>query len=180
MWRGRDLGGILTNTLPQKGSATKAQERTCSSWTECKGVWRMTRQPLATGLRHTAELVVSGRLTVPAVSSEFQVFRDMPAVFATAHMIAFVEAVCIEALKPYLSENQRTVDTHIDMSHCAPTPVGMTVTAEVHWIEVAGPRLTFAVECRDEVELIGRGYHKRAIIDVADFMTKAREKPKKG
>jgi hypothetical protein len=71
----------------------------------------MTRQLLATGLRHTADLVVSSRLTVSEVSPEFQAFRDTPVVFATAHMVAFVEAICIEALKPDLPENHPVAAT---------------------------------------------------------------------
>jgi fluoroacetyl-CoA thioesterase len=59
---------------------------------------------------------------VPAVSSAFAGFQDMPLVFATVELI-----------------------------------------------EAEGRRLRFAVECRDDKDLIGRGFHDRAVIDSAKF-----------
>ena len=69
--------------------------------------------------------------------------------------------------------------THIDVSHTAATPVGMTVTASVGLVAVDGRRLRFRVACRDDAETIGaetigaetigEGWHDRAIIDRARF-----------
>jgi fluoroacetyl-CoA thioesterase len=136
----------------------------------------MTAPSLSVGLRHEESLTVSRRLTVPEVSKEFMTFEGMPAVFATALMIAFVEETCIVALRPYLRETEQTVGTHVDMSHCAPTPLGMTVTAEVTLIEIRGRRLVFAVECRDDLEVIGCGRHERTIVDRDHFAAKAQTK----
>ncbi|HEX6979894.1 MAG TPA: thioesterase family protein [Alphaproteobacteria bacterium] len=136
----------------------------------------MANDGLRIGLRHVQTLTVDEGLTVPRVSTAFGSFRDMPAVFATAYMVGFVEATCIEALKPYLAAHQRTVGTYIDMSHSAATPVGMKVTAEVELIAIEGRRLRFRVECRDEREVIGAGYHERAIIDAAKFMARVEAK----
>lgn len=67
----------------------------------------------------------------------------MPAVFATAFMVGFVEWTCIEALRPYLAGHQRTVGTHVDMNHKAATSIGMQVTAEVELLAVEGRRRRF-------------------------------------
>lgn len=91
-------------------------------------------------------------------------------------MVAFVEWTCIEALRPYLDEGERTVGTHVDMSHLAATPVGMKVVATVELVAVEGRKLRFKVECRDEEDVIGAGFHERAIIDVARFMNKMSKK----
>jgi len=96
-------------------------------------------------------------------------FADMPAVFATAMMVGFMEQTCIEALRPYLEEGQRTVGTHVDMSHVAATPVGMVVEARVELVEVQGKALVFKVACSDEAGPIGEGVHRRAIIDLRRF-----------
>lgn len=124
---------------------------------------------LAPGLTHTARLTVDDGLTVPAVSPAFANFADMPRVFATAYLVAFVESACIAAIAPYLPEGHRTVGTHVDLSHVAATPPGMTVTAEVRLVEVDGRRLRFAVTCRDDRDLIGEGHHERHVIDAARF-----------
>src|SRR5262252_385071 len=127
------------------------------------------REGLRAGLLHRRSLVVDAGLTVPHVSTAFAGFRDMPPVFATAYLVAFVEDTCIDALAPYLDETERTVGTRVDLTHCAPTPVGMRVTAEVELVAIEGRGLRFRVECRDERELIGEGTHERAVIDAPRF-----------
>jgi fluoroacetyl-CoA thioesterase len=130
---------------------------------------------LKPGLHHAQSLRVDESLTVPAVSKAFA-FEDMPPVFATAFMVGFIEAACIEALRPYLNDSERTVGTHIDVSHTAATPVGLTVTAEVELVAVEGRKLRFKVACRDDGGPIGEGFHERAVIDVARFMARVAAK----
>ncbi len=43
------------------------------------------------GLKHKQSITVTPDLTVPSVSNRFAGFQDMPPVFATAFMVAFVE-----------------------------------------------------------------------------------------
>jgi fluoroacetyl-CoA thioesterase len=125
---------------------------------------------LKPGLLHVQSLRVVASLTVPAVSRSFTSFADMPPVFATAFLVGFVEWACIELLRPYLAPNERSVGTHVDISHVAATPVGMTVTAEVELLEIQGRILRFGVLCRDEFEMIAKGFHQRTIIDHARFL----------
>jgi len=131
---------------------------------------------LAPGIAHTLSLQVNDRLLVTAFAPHFSSFADLPPVFATAFLVGFMEWACIEALKPYLLDGQNTVGTHVYLSHVAPTPMGMTVTAEVELVEVKGRTLRFRVDCRDECGLIGSGFHERAVIDTDRFMAKVREK----
>ena len=128
------------------------------------------------GITHSISLTVDDRLTVPAVSAAFPGFADMPPVFATAYMVGFIEWACIEALRPHLAAGLQTVGTHIDVSHAAATPVGMSVTAAVELIAVEGRRLRFAVACRDDAGPIGHGFHERAVIDPPRFLEMAAKK----
>src|ERR1700732_5054457 len=116
---------------------------------------RMTLDDLKRGLRHIETLTVSEALAVPAQAQLFSPRAEMPPVFATAQMIAFVEWTCVHALAPYLGPHQRTVGTRVDMTHTAATPIGMTVTAEVELISIEGRTLRFKAACRDEKEPIG-------------------------
>ena len=127
---------------------------------------------LRPGLRHSARLRVTEQLAVPASGRLLGATAEMPPVFATAQMIAFVEWTCVAALAPYLAPNQRTVGTRVEMGHAAATPIGMQVTAEVELIEFDRRRLRFKVSCRDEAEPIGDGFHERMIIDHDRFMTR--------
>ena len=83
----------------------------------------MALDDLKAGLRHVATLTVSEALSVPAQARLFDPATEMPPVFATAQMIAFVEWACVAALAPYLGSHQRTVGTRIEMTHTAATPI---------------------------------------------------------
>lgn len=131
---------------------------------------------LAPGLRFSKSVAISHSLTVPALPGPLGAFATMPKVFATAYLVAFVEATCIDAIAPFLPPGQASVGTHVDLSHSAATPVGMTVTADVELIEVNGRALHFKVICRDDRDVICEGTHHRFIIDQAKFETKVREK----
>lgn len=128
------------------------------------------------GLNHRTSLEVHEGLTVPNVAPDFAAFQDMPAVLATAFMVGFVEATCIEALAPHLKDGERTVGTRVDLTHVAATPVGMVVTADVTLTAIDGRTLRFAVRCEDEAGLIGEGVHDRALIDLDRFTEKLEAK----
>jgi fluoroacetyl-CoA thioesterase len=131
---------------------------------------------LQPGLWHARAITVTEALAVPASGRPFAATTDMPPVFATANMIALVEWTCVEVLAPYIGPEERTVGTHIDISHRAATPIGMTVTAHVELVAIEGRRLRFKVECRDEVNTIGDGVHERTVIDYGRFMERLANK----
>ena len=138
----------------------------------------MALDDLRAGLKRSATITVGEALAVPASGRLLGETADMPPVFATANMIAFVEWICVAALAPYLSSDQRTVGTRVEMTHTAATPIGMKVTAEIELVEIDGRRLRFRANCRDEIEPIGEGFHERTIIDHARFMQRlARKNP---
>src|SRR5260221_14375652 len=90
-----------------------------------------TLDDLKPGLRHSATIRVTEQLAVPASGRLLGATAEMPPVFATAQMIAFVEWTYVAALAHYLAPKQRTVGTRVEMSHSAATPIGMQGNAEV-------------------------------------------------
>src|SRR5262245_5454660 len=115
-------------------------------------------------------MTVPKSMSVTAANGAFGVTADMPSVFATANMIAFIEWTCVAALAPHLPPHQRTLGTRVEVSHLAATPIGMKVTAEVELVEIDGRRLRFKVACRDEADLIGEGFHERVVVDYDRFL----------
>jgi fluoroacetyl-CoA thioesterase len=108
--------------------------------------------------------------TVPHIFPEFPEGREMPEVLATGFMIGLFEFACIKALHDHLDwPREMTVGTHINVSHLAATPPGMTVTVRVSLTEIAGRKLTFHIEAFDEVDKISEGSHQRFVIDRAKF-----------
>ena len=118
------------------------------------------------GLKGHAEVVVAYENTAAAVGS------GLVPVFATPSMIALMEQAASSSLLPFLEEGQGSVGVHLDVSHEAATPIGMTVRAESEVTEINGKQIVFAVSAYDEAGLIGRGTHKRALITVDRFMVK--------
>ncbi len=98
------------------------------------------------------------------------------AVFATPLLVALMEQAAIAAVKPYLAAGEGSVGTRVEISHLAATPVGMAVRARAELVEIAGKKLTFAVEAFDDREKVGEGRHERYIIDNAKFMARVAAK----
>lgn len=98
-------------------------------------------------------------------------FKDatLPAVLATPVMIMAMENAALAAIKPYFEAGETAVGTHVDVSHIAATPVGGRIVAFAEVTSVAGRHIEFRVHAEDGVEEIGRGTHRRAVIDLAKF-----------
>jgi predicted thioesterase len=94
-------------------------------------------------------------------------------VYATPNMIALMEGAAVDAVDPLLPAGYQTVGSLVNVRHLAATPVGRRVTARAVLTAIAGRKLTFRVEARDESGPIGEGEHERYIVDVARFMAKA-------
>lgn len=125
---------------------------------------------ITTGIRGRQET------TVTAANVATNVGSGKVQVFATPMMISLIEKAACLSIEPYLEEGQSSVGTHIDVSHCSATPLGMTVWAETEVIEVDRRRVVFRVAAYDERGLIGEGTHERFVIDVEKFIAKANGK----
>lgn len=128
------------------------------------------KESLQAGLEHSFSFKVDEAKLVPALFPEAEEFRVMPEVFATGYMVGLVEWACIQAINPYLDwPAEQTVGTRVELSHEAATPPGFTVTVKVTLVAVEGRKLTFAVEARDNQDIISRGTHQRFVINKEKF-----------
>ena len=107
-----------------------------------------------------------------------QVGSGKAAVYATPTMVALMENAAMKAVEDYLGAGFDTVGIEIDVSHVAPSPLGMRIRAEAELIGIERKILTFRVAAYDEIELIGEAMHKRAIVNSARFNEKVAEKLK--
>jgi fluoroacetyl-CoA thioesterase len=100
----------------------------------------------------------------------------MPAVLSTPNLIGLLERTAREALAPFLETDERSVGAEIELRHFAATPVGQKVTCVARVVSTEGATVTFQIEARDEIELIARGLHKRAVIKVEAFALRVARK----
>ena len=126
------------------------------------------------GTKCQLEQTVTEALTAEAVGS-----GALP-VFGTPFMAAMMENAALTVLQSFLEEGQGSVGTHLDISHDAPTPVGMKVFAEAEITGVSenGKMVDFQVSAWDEKGPIVKGTHTRAIIKNETFLAKCNGKLK--
>lgn len=94
-------------------------------------------------------------------------------VYATPCMAALMEAAACEAIEAGLSETETSVGTELNIQHISATPVGLEVRAEAEVTAVEGKTVTFTLQAFDEAGPIGRGTHKRVVVNSQKFLDKA-------
>ena len=93
-------------------------------------------------------------------------------VYATPCLAALMEGAACEAIAGALPDTQTTVGTLLSIEHTAATPVGLEVRAEAEVTAVEGKVITFEVNAYDEAGPIGKGTHKRVIVNTQKFLDK--------
>jgi predicted thioesterase len=124
-------------------------------------------KPGATG---RAELVVGEEHTAPRVGS------GLVHVLATPVMINLFEAAALDALDKHLPPGYQSLGTVLNVRHIAATPVGMKVFALARIEKIDRRTVYFAVEARDENDLIGDGTHERVVVNVEKFSLRVKAK----
>ena len=125
---------------------------------------------LKIGMSHETKVKVKENMTAGALRA------GLVPVLATPILLAIIENTCYECVMEHLEPGQTTVGTGVQITHEAPTPVGMEVTASCRLKEIEGRRLVFQVEVRDQKEVISQGDHERFIVDMDKFVAKSQQK----
>ena len=125
---------------------------------------------LRVGLKGATEVVVGEEHTAPQVGS------GLVHVLATPVMINLIEAAALAAVEHLLPAGHQSLGTHLDVRHIAATPVGMKAYASAELVKIEGRALSFRVEARDDLELIGDGVHERVVVNVGRFDERVRRK----
>jgi fluoroacetyl-CoA thioesterase len=133
---------------------------------------------LKAGLTHRFAYKVPDNKTVPFLYPEAPAFQTMPAVFATGFMVGLMEWTCMQLMEPHLDPGEGSLGIHIDVSHEAATPPGLTVSVDAECTAVEGKRLTFRVKAHDGIDLIAEGRHQRFVVPWDRFNGRVAEKAK--
>jgi predicted thioesterase len=111
----------------------------------------------------SAELVVGPADLASSISTAGG--DEFPAVLATARMVALMETAAARVLQPLLGPGELSVGVTVDITHTAPTPPGVLVTANARYTGREGKLFVFEINAHDRGGEIGRGWHKRAIVE---------------
>jgi fluoroacetyl-CoA thioesterase len=135
---------------------------------------------LKAGLKYSFSYKVPENKTVPYTYPESPIIAQMPKVFATEFMIVLMEWTCTQLMEPHLDAGEGSLGTHVDVSHLAATPPGMTVKVDVEVADVQGRKVVFKISAHDGIDLIGEGHHERVVVAWDRFNAKVAEKVKAG
>ena len=112
------------------------------------------------GLTHTKRVVVDKDRTIGFMGEALRVY-------ATPSMVMDVERTCKDFLGEYLTPEQNSVGMRVEIDHLGPTLLDTWVDVAVTVVEVDRRKITFEVEVRDALDLVGKVKHIRFIVDLA-------------
>jgi enoyl-CoA hydratase len=87
-------------------------------------------------------------------------------VFATPSMIMLMEQSAREALRPYLEDGEESVGGEVQVEHTGAAVMGSTVRGIARVVETDGRRVGFEVHAYVGDREIGRGRHRRAVVQI--------------
>lgn len=133
-------------------------------------------RPVPTGAHAEVEEVVEFKHTLTSHN------RALPPVYSTPDMIRLMEIACFHVLLPYADEGEINVGTAIHVQHRAATGIGSRVRARAEleafdgrfyimrvsaWVVADGTQ-----NSGTGTKEIGRGTIHRAVVKVADFLSR--------
>jgi fluoroacetyl-CoA thioesterase len=104
------------------------------------------------------------------------VYPGGPPVFATPFLLGLMEHAAARAVQSHLDAGEASVGYGFEFHHLAPTPVGATVVATAEVTAVDKNMITFAIEARDHADVVSRGTHVRAVVDMERFLKRVKRK----
>lgn len=129
---------------------------------------------LALALTGKASALVDAERLAPAVGS------GSAPVFASPMLVALMEAAAVDCVEKLLPAGHSTLGVRLDVTHSAPTPAGLTVTATAELTTIEGRKLTFKLDAHDGIERIGSGTHTRVVVDTHRFLARVAAKSARG
>lgn len=96
--------------------------------------------------------------------------RPQATVFSTPNMIMLMERAAREALRPFLEEGEESVGVDVQVEHLGPALLGTTVRGVAKVTAIDGRRISFDVHAFAGEREIGRGTHRRAIVQLEKLL----------
>ena len=120
---------------------------------------------------HTLHYTVAPGKGVPDLYPESAHFCAMPPVFATGFLVGLMVWCCIDLLAAaaHLAPQQGTLGVAMDISHDGACTEGAVLTVYCTCTAVTARSLSWTVDVYCQDVLMGRGRHKRAIVDKQGF-----------
>lgn len=94
-------------------------------------------------------------------------------VFGTPAMIALMENVALDMIRPFLPEGLDSVGIEILAQHTKASPIGAQIKCTATITAVDGRKISYSITATDENDdTIGTAIHHRFVVDIEKFMKK--------
>jgi fluoroacetyl-CoA thioesterase len=111
---------------------------------------------LTSGMSHSQRYTVEEESTIGFMGEGLRVYAT-----------PFMERTCRDFLGQYLSSEENSVGARMEIDHLGPTLKGMWVNVTANVTGVEGRRVSFEVEVKDALDLVGKAKHVRYVVDLA-------------
>lgn len=115
---------------------------------------------LKAGLARTRRIAIDTDRTIGFMGEALRVY-------STPSMVRDVELTCTDLLVEYLEPSKNSVGARVEIDHLGPTLKDMWVDVTAVITSVEGHRISFEVEVRDALDVVGRARHTRFVVDLA-------------
>jgi len=130
------------------------------------------KESLEAGVSLTRRIAIDRDRTIDFMGEEGRVY-------ATPFLVRDIEQTCRELLMAHADAGEDSVGANVNVTHSAPTLMGMWVEITVTVAAVEGRRVKFAITARDALEEIGKGEHTRFVVDTAKTIERLKAKAAK-
>ncbi len=93
-------------------------------------------------------------------------------IFSTPNMIMLMERAAREALRPYLDDGEESVGVEVQVEHTGAAPLGAIVHGAARVTRIDERKIDFEILAFCGDKEIGRGTHRRAVIQLQRFLEK--------
>ena len=116
------------------------------------------KKTLQKGLSTTRRVNVDKEKTIDFMGDELRVY-------ATPWMLKDMEITCRDLIKPHLEEGQESVGAHVVLDHVGASLLNSWVDITATVTGVDSRRVSFEIEARDPLDVVGKCEHVRFVID---------------
>ena len=127
---------------------------------------------LRPGVSRTNQLVVDRDRSIGFMGEDGRVY-------GTPYLVRDIEHTCRDLILANADSGEDSVGAEVNLSHKAPTLLGMQATITVTVAAVDGRRVRFDVVARDQLEEVATGSHVRFIVNVAKTAERLKSKAAK-
>lgn len=100
-------------------------------------------------------------------------------VYATPWMLKDMEITCRDLIQEHLDEGQSSVGAHVHLDHLGASLLDSWVDITATVTDIDGRRVSFEIEAKDPLDVVGKCKHVRFVIDTDRQKTRLEGKAQK-